>query len=330
MATDNFPSDGGTKVPNHAFELPKNLDKFLDGVMLRGGAQLASLSEHWKITAKNPLADSCVTRSWKYGKLKFTHNVGDALTFHRAPKQLGDAYDKFVQIAVIRTGTITTIQRGRRRELGANSVMTHLLDEEFFSIASDGLDVILFYVQRSYLESRGIDTSLMAGVAMKNVSACESLRALVELAFNLQNRGEGIQQGFVERALLELLAGIGAKFTRDFAMKDDASAALRHQVMNFIDSNYGDPNISVDSMAKTMGFSRRHIYRLFEGSELSISKMVKNRRLDRAELLLGLPSKKSVSMVAEECGFGGPDQLARAFRERHACSPLEYRTQMGR
>ena len=42
MATDNFPSDGGTKL-NHAFELPKNLDKLLDAVMLRGGAQLASL-----------------------------------------------------------------------------------------------------------------------------------------------------------------------------------------------------------------------------------------------------------------------------------------------
>lgn len=293
--------------------------------MIRGGAQLASASQHWKITAKNPITFSCVSRSWKYGKLLFTHNVGDALTFHRTSEHLGDTYDKFVQIAVIHTGSIVTIQRGKRRVLGANSVMAHLLDEEFFSTTSDDLDVILFYVQRSYLESRGIDTALMAGVVMENLLTCKPLRALVELACSLQKRGEDTLHGFVERALLELLAGIGVEFTQGFTMKDEASVSLRGQVMNIIDSNYSDPNMNVDSIAKTLGFSRRHIYRLFEGSELSIPKMIRNRRIDRAEFLLKLPSKKSMPMIAEECGFGGSDQLARAFRERHGCSPLEYR-----
>lgn len=328
MATDNLPRSGGTKVSNATFELPKNLDKFLDGVMIRGGAQLALVSQHWKMTAKNPLTYSCVTRSWKYGKLMLTHNVGDALTFHRTPEYLGDAYDKFVQIAVIRTGTITTIQRNKRRDLGANSVITHLLDEEFFSITSDGLDVILIYVQRSYMESRGVDTSLMAGGTMENVLACESIRALVDLAFNLQKRNDHTQQAFVERALLELLVGIGTDFTQGFTMKDDASVALRNQVMAMIDSSYDDPNTNADSIAKSLGFSRRHLYRLFEGSDLTISKMIRNRRVDRAELLLSSPSKKSVAVIAAECGFGGSDQLSRAFRERHACSPLEYRARV--
>lgn len=328
MATDSLLNKGESKFPNHSVGLPKNLDKFLGGVRIRGGAQLASISQHWNMVAKNPLTYSCLSRSWRHGKLMFTHNIGDAVTFHRTPEHLGDTYDRYVQIAVLRTGSITTLQQGKRRVLGANSVMTNLLDQEFFSATSDGLDIILFYVQRDYLESRGIDTALMAGTTMENMPACGSLRALVELAFILQKRHEDTQLGFVERALLELLTGIGTEFTQGFNFNDEASVTTRNQVVNLIDSNYSDPKISVDSIARTLGFSRRHIYRVFEGSKLSIPRLIKSRRVDRAEFLLTLPARKSIAVIASECGFGGPDQLARAFRERHGCSPLEYRAKV--
>ena len=143
-----------------------------------------------------------------------------------------------------------------------------------------------------------------------------------------KHRGEETQRGFIERALLELMAGIGVDFAKGFVLKDDASIANRAQIQQIIDSSYSDPITSVDSIAKTMGFSRRQIYRLFEGREVSIAKLIRERRVDRAELLLRLPGNKPISAIATESGFGGTDQLARAFRERHGRTPLEYRTRI--
>lgn len=330
MANGNFQLSGESRFTDPSSELHRNLDRFLGGVMIKGIAQLAAISQNWTITAKSPATYSSVVRSWRHGKLLLTHCAGDGVTFHRRPEHLGDSYDRYVQMAVLRSGNIRTVQRGVLRSLGPDSIITLLLDEEFISSTTDEMDIILFYVPRSYLESRGLNTDLMAGATMDNALACNSIRALVDLAFVLQQRDEDTQRGFIERAILELLTGVATEFTEGFILMDEVSASTRIQVLNIIDSNYSDPDISVDSIAKSLGFSRRQIYRFFEGRKVSIAKMIRERRVDRAELLLRLPIKKTVASVAEECGFGGPDQLARAFKARHSCSPLEYRSRTRR
>lgn len=325
MAIENLQPYGEARFTDPASELHQNLDRYLGGVMIRGAAQLAAISQSWTITAKNPATYSSVVRSWQHGKLLLTHCAGDGVTFHRAPENLGDSYDRYVQLAVLKSGKIKSMQRGVAKLVEPNSIITLLLEEEFFSSTTDEMDVILFYVPRSYLESRGLNTDLMAGATLDNALACDSIRALVDWAFILQLRNEDTQRGFIERALLELLTGVGIEFTEGFTYSDEPSNSVRSQVLNIIDSSYSNPETSVDSIAKTLGFSRRQIYRFFEGREVSITKMIRERRIDRAELLLRLPVKKTVAAIAEECGFGGPDQLARAFKERHSCSPLEYR-----
>lgn len=330
IVTETFQRLGESRFTNPSSDIHKNLDRFLGGIMIRGAAQLAAISQSWTIAAKNPATYSSVVRSWQHGKILMTHCAGDGVTFHRTSAHLGDSYDRYVQIAVLKSGTVKTVQRGARRTLKPDSIITLLLEEEFISSTTDDMDIILFYVPRSYLESRGLNTHLMAGATVDSASVCEPIRALVEWAFILQQRDEETQRGFIERALLELLTGIGTVFTEGFAMMDEASVSTRGQILNIIDSSYSNPETSVDYIAKSLGFSRRQIYRFFEGREVSIAKMIKERRIDRAELLLRLPIKKSLATIAEECGFGGPDQLSRAFRERHSCSPLEYRARVTR
>lgn len=321
---------GEARFTNPSSDIHRNLDRFLGGIMIRGAVQLAAISQNWTITANNPARYSSVVRSWQHGKLLMTHCAGDGVTFHRTAAHLGDSYDRYVQIAVVRSGRVKTVQRGVRRILKPNSIITLLLEEEFISSTTDDMDILLFYVPRSYLESRGLNTDLMAAATIENAPACEPIRALVDWAFILQQRDEEAQRGFIERALLELLTCVGTEFTEGFTLMDEEAISTRGQILNIIDSSYSKPETSVDSIARTLGFSRRQIYRFFEGREVSIAKMIKERRIDRAELLLRLPTKKTMATIAEEYGFGGPDQLARVFRERHACSPLEYRARIAR
>lgn len=221
--------------------------------MIRGAAQLAAISQSWTITAKNPATYSSVVRSWQHGKILMTHCAGDGVTFHRTAAHLGDSYDRYVQIAVLKSGTVKTVQRGARRTLKPDSIITLLLEEEFISSTTDDMDIILFYLPRSYLESRGLNTHLMAGATIDSASVCEPIRALVEWAFILQQRDEETQRGFIERALLELLTGVGTEFIEGFAMMDEASLSTRAQILNIIDSSYSNPETGVDYIAKALG-----------------------------------------------------------------------------
>lgn len=319
---------GESRFTNPTSELHRNLDRFLGGIQINGASQLAAISQNWTITPRDPATYSSVVRSWQHGKLMLTHCAGDAVTFHRTVSHLGDAYDRYIQIGVLKTGNIVTTQRGDKLSLGPNSIVTLLLAEEFISTTSDGMDIVLLYLPRSYLESRGVNTESMAGAMQTDAAVCEPLRALVEWAFVLQQLNDHTQRGFVERALLELLTGIGTKFADGFVLMDALSVSIRSQALNIIDSSYSDPTTSVDTIAKALGFSRRQMYRIFQGREVSLARMIKERRIDRAEHLLKLVPRKSIASIAEECGFAGPDQFSRAFRERHGYSPLKYKARM--
>lgn len=68
-----------------------------------------------------------------------------------------------------------------------------------------------------------------------------------------------------------------------------------------------------------------HFCRLFRAATgLSPQRWVQERRLDRARQLLE-SSRDSVASIAERCGFGEGNYLARRFRQRFHCSPSAYR-----
>lgn len=325
MSADEIQNVGESRFTDYSSTLQQNNDRFLGGKTIRGAAQLAAISQNWTITATHPATYTAAVRSWRHGRILVTHCVGDGVTFHRTAGHVGDSFDIYVQIAVVKSGKVLTTQRGVKRTLGPNSVVMLLLDEEFISVTSDKMDILLFYIPRNYLESRWLNTGHMAGAALNNASVCESIRALTRWAFTLPQPDGDSQGGFIERALLELLTSAGAQFTEGFTLMDDSSVSTRQLVLNIIDSSYTDPGLSVASMAKQLGFSRRHIYRIFEGRDVSIAKMIRERRIEQAELMLRLPGRMPMASVATGCGFSGPDQMARAFKERHACTPLEYR-----
>lgn len=162
-------SAGESRFTNPDSELHQNLDRFLGGIRIRGAAQLAAISLSWTITPRNPDTYSSVVRSWQHGKIVLTHCAGDAVTFHRTPAHLRDHYERYVQIAVLKSGKFITSQNGVRRKLGPDSIIMLKLDAEFISTTSDNMDILLFYIPRSYLESRGLNTNLMGGAMLASI-----------------------------------------------------------------------------------------------------------------------------------------------------------------
>jgi len=105
---------------------------------------------------------------------------------------------------------------------------------------------------------------------------------------------------------------------RDYAFRLNES-------IDYINTNYNE-NITLDSAANAVGFSKYHFARWFkQNAGISFTDYLSKVRIEKAEMLL-LDSSKLVTEIAYEVGFQSIVTFNRVFREYAKCTPKEYRS----
>lgn len=99
---------------------------------------------------------------------------------------------------------------------------------------------------------------------------------------------------------------------------------LLDRIMNVINKNISNPELSVDMIASEVGISRVHLHRkLKELTNQTTRDLIRNTRLKQAVSLL--ESKNyNVSEVALMTGFSNITIFSRAFKELYGLSPMNY------
>jgi AraC-like DNA-binding protein len=109
----------------------------------------------------------------------------------------------------------------------------------------------------------------------------------------------------------------------------DASARdeLARRMREYIDAHLGDPDLTPDRIAAEHYVSRRYLYKLFAADGVSVSRWIRERRLERCRRDLANPAlgDQSVSAIALRHGFTDPAHFSRLFRAAYGCTPSQYR-----
>ena len=96
------------------------------------------------------------------------------------------------------------------------------------------------------------------------------------------------------------------------------------QMMIYIHEHYRE-SISVEQLAESAYVSKRGCFRLFqENLHMSPVEYMRNYRLQRACQMLA-DQRKSITEIAQECGFGTSSYFGRLFRKERGCTPEQYR-----
>ena len=100
--------------------------------------------------------------------------------------------------------------------------------------------------------------------------------------------------------------------------------ALMQRVMEVINENIGDSDLSVDMIAQKVGISRVHLHRkMKELTNQTPHSFIRNIRLQQAAKLLK-DSKQSITEVMYACGFSNSASFSTMFKNLYGCSPREY------
>jgi AraC-like DNA-binding protein len=96
-----------------------------------------------------------------------------------------------------------------------------------------------------------------------------------------------------------------------------------------IGASFQKPELSVESVARTLKISPRYLHRLMETTGTSFTERVNELRLQRAFFLLSQAGDKRlrISDVAFTVGFSDLSHFNRLFRSRFGETPSSVRTQ---
>lgn len=126
-----------------------------------------------------------------------------------------------------------------------------------------------------------------------------------------------------------LLSLLGKVFTGDARLADPRTS-MRERVVAYCEANLGDPDLSVEAVARAHGISRRYLHKLFAGSGTTIAALIRSRRLQQIRDDLADPGQATVPVAAIAARWGVPDptHLSRLFRAVYGISPIGYRRQL--
>ncbi|MDL2232973.1 AraC family transcriptional regulator [Ruminococcaceae bacterium OttesenSCG-928-L11] len=101
---------------------------------------------------------------------------------------------------------------------------------------------------------------------------------------------------------------------------------LLQRINHMIETDFQNPDCSVETIAQEIGMSSAHIGRLYKRYTLkSISESISAVRMEYARTLLREKRSLSVASISEKAGFASSSYFSKAFRKEHGMTPNEYR-----
>lgn len=221
------------------------------------------------------------------GESEFTQHPGDLAIMYA-----GEPY------------TIVHTQKSRRlilhipQDIYRERVLAHLKDREFRSrlLPSGGLVSVLHSI----------------------------LKSLATEAEKLHTK----DQYTVAESLLELAAAVlRSEADQEYEIQHARQSALFRRILEFMESNYTDCELTPEKVAAANGISVRYLHSLFNQAGITVSKWIWERRLKacREDLLDPNMAHMRVSQIAFHRGFNDPAHFSRAFKSRFDISPSKLR-----
>ncbi len=112
--------------------------------------------------------------------------------------------------------------------------------------------------------------------------------------------------------------------SREESKKEADAQNLFHMLVDYIDSNYRDPDLSLKKLSTIFSYTEKYISHLFKKHmNIGFILYLNNLRLRYATELIS-SGVTSVSEVAVRCGYRDPLYFSRIFKKKTGCTPTEY------
>lgn len=108
---------------------------------------------------------------------------------------------------------------------------------------------------------------------------------------------------------------------------EETAATLRENCLRYIELHLRDPDLSPDKIAAAAFISTRYLHQLFSGTGPTVSRYVRQRRLERVRTDLTDPqlARVPIEQILQRWGVQNVSYFGQVFKKVEGCTPAEYR-----
>ncbi|TXS20420.1 helix-turn-helix domain-containing protein [Streptomyces sp. adm13(2018)] len=264
----------------------------------------------------------------RVGCLQVTTVEADAQRVSRTRTLIARSPRALVAVGVQTSGTAAFLQDGRRAEVGEGDLVLYDTTRPFSFDYPGRFTARVFQVPRRAL---GAPDSALRQATGRAIGTADGFGAiLLPFLTNLASTAGSHPPAVATRLsgmVVELFDTLIAEESRSGGPDTDTAGHLVRRVRDHVDRNLLDPDLCPARLAAAHGISVRYLHRLFEGEGITVSRLIRQRRLEECgrELARRGRTAPSVSAVAQRWGFVSPAHFSRAFRAAYGVTPTEWR-----
>lgn len=247
---------------------------------------------------------------------------------HASPRSSAPGADRLVFNFVLQ-GQMRAEQDGRSVLIGAGDVAVCDAERPYLLCFDNPFDVACVTLPREAMSQRlgGLRRSTAVSLAQRS-QLCPLVFGyaanLTRQASQLSEFGsEKVSKNFTEL----LIAMVDEIVLASPLPLSEYRAAALVRVKDFVERHATDAGLDAATVAAALKLSPRYINQLLEAEGTSLARYLWRRRVERAAADLRNPAlqARGISTIAMANGFNDLSHFSKAFRQRYAVSPRDYR-----
>jgi AraC-like DNA-binding protein len=297
--------------------------------------------EAWRDTAAQafvPLSftfpDPCAFRgeitAGMLGSVAVTRVTAGPHRAERTARQITRAGDTdHYKLSMPLRGTVQICQDGRDATLQPGDLGIYDTTRPYQVCFTDTCRMLVLMFPRRDLR---LPDSAMRQVTARRVSGGSGIGGLVAplltgLASRLDEIGPG-QSARLADNVVDLLSTVYADLLSQVGYQPaDPIRTLMARIRGFIEDHLDDPDLDPEAVAMACHISVGYLHKLFRTEGTSVSRLIRERRLEQCRRDLGAPGGRGVAVgaIGAHWGFLDAAHFSKVFKEAYGVSPREYR-----
>jgi AraC family transcriptional regulator, positive regulator of tynA and feaB len=150
----------------------------------------------------------------------------------------------------------------------------------------------------------------------------------------MRSLADQIERGLSPRFSQMLVRSVLEVMATSYAMVFDKSVAdcsgigaRRVQARRYIEAHLTESDLTATAIARALDVSPRYVRMVFAAERETVSEYILRRRLEECarQLASSLWLGRTITEIAYACGFNSVAHFTRAFRQKYAMTPRQYR-----
>ncbi len=265
----------------------------------------------------------------RFHKVDRLNLISSSGTGHRSV--LTDVTQKSIfAVTIPLQGTTIIRQDGRTASISPGAIGLYYLGQECEIISATDYHRISIHIPSEEFRENFPACSQITAVSINTESGTGAI--FVDLVKSLYRTVEALNTEpmvatAIADAVLDSLRAVLFSMPLNYDVADSRIEVYhRARIKRYVKANLRT-NLSVESIARGVDLSVRHVHELFSREPLSLMKWVWAERLEHCRQDLSLPALhgRSISEIAYSWGFNDPAHLSRMFKSHFGKSPTQYR-----